>query len=258
MGVSDLSVYELLKSEGIPLYINYQLHSKVFRFSDGSLICGSGNATSPGLGLSELNNIETAALVLKTTLRDELEFKKLRDSCLRVDDDIYSEFCQAVSKCPPQPPIQSGDADIYERYRDDNLYLLSDLPATSRPSDLIRGIRDSERISSLSEQMVIDCVTFGVDESMSSKNAIDQLSAGFRSSQFVRVVVEEIRKEGSMSFGAMTSFVHRYCRDVPAPYRSEVKRTVKKLYNWLCYFFEDLSWDIPGARSQVIRTSRRR
>jgi hypothetical protein len=258
MGVADLAVYERLRGEGVPLYINYRLHSKVYRFSDGTLICGSGNATNPGLGLSEIHNIETAALVSGTTLQDELEFKKLRDSSLRVDDEIYNAFYESVSNCPLQPPIQKGDAEMYEPYREDDLFLLSDLPATKHPSDLIREIRACDRISELPEQMVIDCVTFGVKEGMSPETAIEQLSVGFQSSPFVRVVLEEIREEGSLSFGAMSSFIHDYCRDVPASYRSEVKETVNTLYNWLCFFFDDLSWDVPGARSQVIRTNRRR
>lgn len=258
IGVADLAVYELLRSKGIPLYINYQLHSKVFRFSDGTLICGSCNATSPGLGLSESQNIETAAIIPKTTLQDELEFKKLRDASLRVDDDIYTEFRQAVANCPPQPPIQRGEIAIYERHRKDDLFLLSDLPATTQPEDLINGIQFCGRIADLPEQMVIDCITFGIKEGMSIETATRQLSIGFRSSPFVSVVLEEIRKEGSLSFGEMTSFIHHYCRDVPAPYRSEVKKTVNTLYNWLCFFFDDLSWDVPGSRSQVIRTSRSR
>lgn len=258
MGVADLAVYELLRSEGIPLYINYRLHSKVFRFCDGTLICGSCNATRPGLGLSEFQNIETAFHVPGTTLQDELEFRKLRDSSLRVDDEIYAEFQNAVSNCPPQPPIHTGDAAIYERYRKGDLFLLSDLPATKEPAALIRAIRDCERISDLPEQMVIDCVTFGIKEGMTAEAANSQLSAGFRASPFVRVVLEEIREAGSLSFGAMTSLIHDYCRDVPAPYRSEVKETVNTLYNWLCFYFDDLSWDVPGSRSQVIRTNQRR
>lgn len=256
MGVADLSIYEVLKREGIPLYINYRLHSKLYRFSDGSTICGSGNATNKGLGIAEHHNIETAVLVAKTTLIDELEFKKLRDSSLRVDDSIFDEFRDAVSKCPPQPPVFKGDFAIYERHRKDDLFLLSDLPATKRPEDLINKIQACVCISDLPERMLIDCVTFGIKEGMIYTNVISQLSIGFRSSPFVQVVLSEIRKRGSMSFGEMTSFIHNHCRDVPAPFRSEVKEAVGTLYNWLCFFFEDLSWDVPGARSQVIRTSR--
>ena len=256
MGVSDLAVYELLRRENISLYINYRLHSKLFRFADGSLICGSCNSTNPGMGLSESENIETACLVSGTTIEDEFELKRLRDSCLRVDDGIYDEFLEAVANCPPPPPMSRREIAIHERHRKDDLFLLSDLPATTEPTDLLDGLRRCRNISKLPEQNVIDCITFGVRESMSSEDAARQLSLGFRSSPFVRVVLEEIRREGSMSFGAMTSFIHDYCKDVPAPYRSEVKQTVNTLYNWLCFFFDDLSWNVPGARSQVIRSNR--
>ena len=257
LGVCDLEVYELLRREKIALYINYRLHSKIFRFGDGSLICGSCNATSPGLGLSESQNIETACYLPKATLADEVELKKLRDSCLRVDEAIYYEFQKAVAECPKAPPLISDDIAIYERHFKDELLLLSDLPATKHPSQLLDRLKKYSENNHLSECMAIDCITLGFKEHMSSEEAERQLSRGFRESPFVRLVVEEIRREGSMSFGAMTSFIHDHCRDVPAPYRSEVKETVNTLYNWLCFYFEDLSWDVPGARSQVIRSNRR-
>jgi hypothetical protein len=256
LGVSDLSVYELLRSKGIPFYINYRLHSKLYRFEDGRLICGSCNATPSGLGITESQNIETACLIAGTTIYDEVMLKKLRDSSLRVDDTVFAEFREAVSLLHPPFRLLEDDASIYERNHGDRLFLLSDLPATKEPVDLLTRLERGDDFSSLPEPMAIDCVTFGVRESMSKDQAKHQISSGFRSSPFIIAVVSEIRRQGSMSFGAMTSFIHNSCRDVPSPYRFEVKRAVNTLYNWLCFYFDDLSWSVPGARSQVIRTNR--
>jgi hypothetical protein len=256
VGVTDLAVYELLSSQNIPLYINYSLHSKLYRFADGSLICGSCNATSSGLGMTVNQNIETACMVAGTTIDDEVMLKKLRDSSLRVDDVVFNEFTEAVSQFPLPPPLLEDDVSIYQRNWKDSLFLLSDLPASKDPSELLRLLESGRSISSLPESMAIDCVTFGVRELMSNDQALRQIAVGFRSSPFVCAVVREIRRQGSMSFGAMTSFIHNSCRDVPSPYRFEVKQAVNTLYNWLCFFFEDLSWSVPGTRSQVIRTNR--
>lgn len=259
IGVSDLAVYEHLRHLGIPLYINYRLHSKIYQFSDGSMICGSCNATSPGLGLcsTDSQNIETACLIEKLTLVDGLSLKRLRDTSLRVNESVYEHFREAVNACPPPPPLQTRDIKIYEQHMDANDYLLSDLPTTSHPSRLIAAIQSSDwHSNAFTPQMLTDCVTFGVTDQMSCSEAIAQLESGFKSSPFVIFVTEEIRREGSMRFGAVTSLVHSHCRDVPTPYRSDVKAIVENLYNWLCHYFDDLSWDIPGARSQVIRTNR--
>ena len=256
IGVSDLEVFKLLENRGLPLYINYALHSKLYRFRDGSLLCGSCNATEPGLGIANNSNIETAYLAPATTLEDEIALKKLRDSSIRVTEEIYQHFKFSVSQCPSPPSrVCTTDRDLYTQYLKDDLFLLSDLPATKSPSDLIQCLKRTDSISSLHESMIIDCVNFGVRDSMTKVDAVKQLKIGFCSSPFVQLVVNEIRSKESMSFGTMSAFIHNHCRDVPAPYRSEVKNTVNTLFNWLAHFFEDLSWDIPGARSQVISTT---
>jgi hypothetical protein len=138
-----------------------------------------------------------------------------------------------------------------------NGYLLSDLPITNDPAALINAIEYCNGIlTELAPHMLVDCATFGVSDQMGVTEATKQLEIGFTSSSFVRFLVEQIRTEGSMRFGAVTSLVHDHCRDVPTPYRSDVKQAVKNMYNWLCYYFEDLSWDVPGARSQVIHSNR--
>ena len=252
-GVSDLNVYHLLKQHGVPLYINYSLHSKLYRFSDGHVLCGSCNATSAGLGLMNEGNIETGYFAPSTTMRDEFEFKRLRDSSICVDHEIYQRFKTMSEEYVLDRRINDNDRLIYESILREQGFLLSDLPATRSPELLLNAINDS---TNMQEAQLIDCVNYGVTENMTCKDAADQLRNGFMRKPFIELIVAEIRSYGSMRFGAVSRFIHDQCRDVPSPYRSDVKTRVSTLYNWLEYFFDDLSWDVPGSRSQVIRSTR--
>jgi len=252
-GVSDIEVYPLLRDLNIPLYISFKLHSKLYRFTNGKVLCGSCNATANGLGLNDDPNIETACVVASLDIEDEIELKKLRDSSLRVTDDIYEEFMNAIEDCPSAPPYSTDELEFYQRYLDSKQFLLSDLPATNKPESLISSILHSDGVSKLTPSVMADCVNFRINPDC-TKEFEEELALNFCNSSFVNSIVAEIRSQESMSFGAVTSFVHDRCRDVPLPYRSDVKKRVNTLYNWLCYFFEDLTWDVPGARSQVIRS----
>ena len=253
-GVSDIEVYPFLRNLGIPLYISYRLHSKIYRFSNANVLCGSCNATASGLGLNENPNIETASLVAELRLEDEIKLKMLATESIRVTDDIYEEFKAAIIECPPQPPFPTSDKEIYARCQAEKEFLLTDLPATKTPTQLLEIIRRSSSTSDVPASVVADCVNYGL--SLPSEEAKSVLASYFRNSEFVKAIVAEIRSRKEMSFGAVTSFVHDRCRDVPSPHRRDVKECVNTLYNWLCYFFDDLTWDVPGTRSQVIRSDR--
>jgi hypothetical protein len=255
-GVSDIEVYPLLRDLDVPLYISFKLHSKLYRFSNGNVICGSCNATGNGLGLVEDPNIETASVVPHLDITDEIELKKLADSCVRVTDKVYEEFKKAVEECPPAPPFNTTELEIYQRNTNSKAFLLSDLPATKNPELLISTIRKSGDESELDAPIIADCANFRINVSQ-EEQIEDELASSFCDSAFVRAIVSKIRSSESMNFGEVTSFVHDRCRDVPLPFRSDVKERVNTLYNWLCYFFDDLTWDVPGARSQVIRSRMR-
>lgn len=65
-------------------------------------------------------------------------------------------------------------------------------------------------------------------------------------------LVEFIKEQKSARFGAVNDWIHSKCSDVPLPYRWEIKENTNILYNWLDYFFDEIRWDVPGVRSQVI------
>ena len=61
-----------------------------------------------------------------------------------------------------------------------------------------------------------------------------------------------IKNERSARFGQVNEWITELCSDKPTPYRWELKSSTNKLYDWLDYFFDEISWDVPGRHSQVI------
>ena len=48
-GVSDLAIYPALANRGIPLYVNPDIHLKIYVFESNTAFCGSANLTARGL-----------------------------------------------------------------------------------------------------------------------------------------------------------------------------------------------------------------
>lgn len=249
-GVSDLEIYPYLQELDIPLYINPDIHLKMFLFNSGYAYCGSGNVTCSGLGLSKKGNIEMGHIGF-FSLDDHVQARKICDSSRRVTDEIYETYWKYLDRTPSTktkaPPINlPPEVETKE-------FLISCLPASRSPDELysvyknFEGAGGEDRIKAIS-----DMCNYGLEQNLDQETFYQALEESFIQSQFVISIVDEIRKERSMRFGAVNEFIHRKCEDVPLPYRWELKERTNQLYNWLCHFHEDLDWDIPGSRSQVI------
>ena len=257
-GVGDLEVYSYLKSRNIPLYINYDLHAKLYIFSNGSVLCASGNATGKGLGLVAKANIE-AGVFVDLDLEDEIALKKIRDGSTKVDDELYERFKAAIVDNDQLDPYEDFEESFYTAPVD-TPYLISNLPAMKTPEEFVSFyfLAPDEQCNRLFDRrlFICDMCNLEISGGLSAEELHDALQHKFCHSPFVRDITAKIREEGSMRFGAVTEFVQKTCRDVPIPFRREIKETVNTLYNWLCYFYDDLDWHQPGERSQVIYYTR--
>jgi hypothetical protein len=248
-GVSDLAVYPILKERGFPLYINDTIHLKLLLFDSDRVFCSSANISSMGLGLRDPGNLEAGALA---TLKfdDFLHLKRLRDESRLVTDEVYEAYVKCIEGIELDlPKIPEVDLPNIS----DQKFLLSMLPATESPEKLwdlystlgIVPLGNDER-----HRVVHDLCTYKLPTGL-SRNELDQrLGKGFRDNPFIREIVDLIKLKGSIRFGGVNDFIHRTCRDVPLPYRWEIKSTTAHLYNWLAYYYTEITWDRPSY-SQV-------
>ena len=81
---------------------------------------------------------------------------------------------------------------------------------------------------------------------------IYQVVEAFRKAPFVVAFVDLLKSMKRIRFGTVNAWIHHKCEDVPLPYRWEIKENTRTLYDWLAYFFPEITWDVPGRHSQVI------
>jgi hypothetical protein len=252
-GASDLEVFDILQERGISLYIHQDIHLKLFEFSSGIAYAGSSNITNKGLSLQQPYNQEMGVL-FTLDLNSYSNMRRLCDESRKVTKEIVeayktaidnSQFNPAVVGQLVLPPIEEKD------------FLISELPACDSPEAFLVAAANYIQNKIPCPKMFHDIGTYKLNyDELTSANLEKKLIAAFQNQCFTKIIVDKIRKEQFMKFGAVTAFVHDLAQDVPLPYRSSIKESISRLYQWLTYCFEDLSWSVPGAHSQVIKSSR--
>lgn len=247
-GVSDPNVHAVLKEMDVPLYINDNIHLKLFIFEDEIAFHTSANITAKGLGLGANRNVEIGCQ-LTLVRNDWLHINDLLDTSSRVTDEMYLKAQQYVDDnknlCPPLPPlVLPASVGIHP-------YSRQSLPQCKSPEELwnfYSGIACDDAPSACIHDLWVYKVT---KEHKSKAEFFHQLGNNFRTQPFVKALVAYLEERKSLSFGAVNSWITNSCSDRPTPSRWEVKPATNKLYNWLTCFYNEISWSKPN-HSQVI------
>jgi hypothetical protein len=248
-GATDLSVYPYLRGRGVQLFYNHSIHLKLFVFESNRCLVTSGNITNRGLGLGASNNVEAGALV-RIDVEDWNRIYGLVNESRAVDDHLYDCLSKFVANAPVPPslPIFKWPEVAPKRFT------ISSLPATEDVEVLSRAYF-SDTLESYSTEEVRriahDLAIFHIPSGLSKMALEQQLSESFCNSPFVSEFISFLKMEGSLRFGAVNDWIHRWCEDVPLPYRWELKENTSIFFNWLAYFFPEITWDRPNY-AQVI------
>ena len=249
-GVSDIEVFSYLKNCGSQLYINPDIHLKLYIFASNAAFTTSGNLTLHGLGYAENPNIEVGNMVLLTS-SDWNRIYEVIDASRQVDDTLYQHYKQFLEQHPRPAPI----TPLPNLLTPARLYTISSLPATESPEALAEFYFDqnSKRFSSeVVRRGMHDLHKFQIPPDLAKTEFDDRLSTAFKSVPFVTEFVEYLKQHGTLRFGAVNNWIHEKCEDVPLPYKWEIKENTRILYNWLSHFYREIDWNIPGEHSQVI------
>ncbi len=256
-GVSDLDIYPILKDLGIRLYINKYIHLKMYIYSNNTAFVGSGNVTNHGLGFCESPNIEVGAFS-SIAFEDWKKIYSLIEDSVLVDDEVYQRAVEYRNKyqCTPLPLpafVLNESDEIIRQHR--KAFSLNMLPASESPHVLYqnKGTTSCQNIDlNKLSPFLHDMLIYNLSSDMEEEEFIQWLGDRFLSTQFVKELVVYIKENAPLNFGHISSWIHDHCSDVPLPYRYEIKKYVAILYTWLAFFVPEISWDIPGKRSQVI------
>lgn len=251
-GASDLGIFDLLEKSGIPLYRHPRIHLKLFEFSSGVAYSGSSNITNAGLSLQENHN-EEMGVMSQLDLNSYSHIRRLCDESRKVTRGVVEAYQKAIDESRVDPPIIGK---LVLPPMEEKEFLISELPASNDPLTFLESVSNYVQLQKICPQMLHDVGTYKLTESdLRSTDIRGKLVQAFQNQAFVKCIVEEIRSMPSMNFGAVTSLVHDVAQDVPLPYRSNIKEAIARLYPWLEFCFEDLSFSIPGSKSQVITSS---
>ncbi len=247
-GVSDLEIFPFLNDLHVPLYVHSSIHLKLTVFNNDLAFHTSGNITNNGLGLSHAPNIEIGCYV-KLNANDWRKIHTLMHSSTAVDSHAYEQAKQYVDangqKQPPLPPFsvttESGEKQ-FSRHS---------LPFVQSP-ELLWHYYSDDIYGESRASYIHDLVLYSVDEpNLTRDEFFCRLNVSFKNHPFISSLASMIRHRRSLHFGAVNSWLTEKCSDQPVPFRWELKPVTNRLYNWLEYFFEEISWDRPN-HSQVI------
>lgn len=194
-GVSDLDVWKLVDSRyNTKLYIHPNVHAKIYRFSDVSLV-GSANMTDAGLGWSRNSNLEMLVPV-KSVLTEEVEASAKRNS-IEINFDIY-RYYKEITEALKDENIPLGtevfihnfavhtESEKYSESEEKNLWL----PMTRDPEILYTAY--SGKIESLSEYekeyVLYDLHYLSVPAGFSKKLFFSYSSAQLLNSEIVKKI----------------------------------------------------------------------
>ncbi len=249
-GVSDIAVYPHLVERGIPLYVNHDIHLKLYVFESNTAFSASGNLTLRGFGYSEKSNIEIGSFV-HLTQGDWSRIYELINTSRQVDEAMYQRYKRYVESCPKVAKPATPPPDLCGTPK---AYTISSLPATETPAKLSEyyfAAYTTEHSAEETRRAAHDLVIFGIPPNLNQFELDQRLGDAFRRTPFVVEFIETLKAETSLRFGAVTDWIHRKCEDVPLPYRWEIKENIRILYDWLEHFFPEITWDRPHY-SQII------
>ncbi len=245
-GSTDLEIYDALTKKGYKLYAHPSIHLKLYLFGPEKAFLTSANLTQRGLGSIASRNIETGTTV-DLESEDWVQINQLLDSSRLV-----------TSKLVEQLKMHQSTPELLEQILDDfyavpGLSLL-DLPSLPTPQQFIEAFTGAAPLTGETLQRYhCDYATYRGDLVTPDGDPFSKIQSAFLAKPFIKAFIEHLQSKGSMRFGVVTHWIHNNISERPLPYRSEIKEIVSNLYNWLTYFHDQVSWDVPGQRSQVIK-----
>jgi len=224
---------------------------KLFAFAKNWAFVTSSNVTKRGLGLVEPGNREVGC---RTPLSqpDWIAINALMGESYLVTEAMYNQAV-AFRDEHDQP---SSDLPALNILPSDPLpFSRLCLPATESPQefcDLYTGGADIP--DDVVPAFMHDLALYGVEPGAPKDTVERTLRDGFIKQPFTQAIVSLVKRERAARFGLVNQWIQESCSDQPTPYRWELKPATRRLYNWLDFFYEEISWDRPH-HSMILRWS---
>jgi hypothetical protein len=245
-GSTDLEIFDLLQAKGYKLYAHPSIHLKLYLFGPNTGFLTSANLTQRGLGEQANRNVEIGTTV-EVDSQDWIQIIQLLEGSRLVT----AELIEVLKEHETSP--EELEKILHDFFDSSGLSML-DLPSSQTPESFLAALKAPDSLCEDELQRYhCDYATYRGDLIASNEDPFLKIQSAFLVKPFIQAFIEHLQSKGSMRFGEVTHWIHNNISERPLPYRSEIKETVSNVYNWLTLFHDQVSWDVPGQRSQVIK-----
>ena len=228
-GASDLGVFDLAKSNGVPLYLRHDLHAKFFAGDDKCLI-GSANVTDTALGWRTPANLELLTLVDRTQSHIAEFETKLLAGAVRATVLLRDHIRELMGKLQEIPLMPIRDADELAGSQ----LPPSWIPLTRNPEDLYSVYQKNLDFSrSILATMQRELREIGVISGLDQVSFKAWVATSIGQTPIVCRVIERIENEGQVTEDNLRDLLAELGVETEKYRAQEVLETLKR---WLTYF----------------------
>ena len=231
---TDLEIYEYCKNNNWDLYIQFNLHAKVYVLDQNICYMGSANATNKGLSIHKRGNLEmTKKFELNTEESKQIE--KVFSEALSMNDELFNQMKKQINSVEYNLPIKHewNNEIIAKNINEYNVLFQDDFPINALPTKL------------LEDEVFLDIYR---------TDSIENIKEKFYNTKIIQWLIDvlEKQKNNEIYFGELSSKIHSAIYQEPKQYRKDVKELQNKLYNWIEILkYDNLKIDTPGHSKRV-------
>lgn len=231
---TDLEIYEYCKKNNWDLYIQFNLHAKVYVLDENICYMGSANATNKGLSINKRGNLEmTKKFELNTEENEQIE--KVFSEALPMNDELFNQMKKQINSVDYNLPIKHewNNEIIAKNINEYNVLFQDDFPINAVPTKM------------LEDEVFLEIYT---------TDPIENIKEKFYNTKIIQWLIDvlEKQKDNEIYFGELSSKIHNAIFQEPKLYRKEVKELQTHLYNWIeTLNYDNLKIDIPGYSQRI-------
>ena len=251
-GASDLELYNYCKENKIILLRNTNIHLKAFWNKKGSVFFGSANITKRGIG--EGGNYELNGKIDNITNKDIIYFNKILNDSEYVNEDLFKKIENLVIVNNNKLPKEVEEMPTIKKEVD--FFLLSQLPMYNQIDKIYEASQNQESIHGEDlDSLLHDIALYNLEGKKNKGEFMSELKNKFNNHPFILALKEHIKSDPrqSLGYGRVINWIQDNTTTVPTPRSWELKQKqiVNILYEWICFFDDEFSWDRPNV-SEII------
>lgn len=232
---SDIELYPYAKEKNIKVFINNQIHLKVFMSDWSSMIFGSSNFTRNGLGYDKQYNYELNGSVDCLDVNTICYLRKIISESILMDDEAYRYVKGLFDAGVQENKPKELDFDRLTQQKNKE-FLISSLPMTKDIKRLHELINNNFESADMEEVncAIHDQLLFELPVDLTFSDFVDELKVKFFKLEFMSTLLDYIDREDRY-FGSVKAWIQDNCADVPVPSRRDLTGNIQVLYTWISF-----------------------